>query len=195
MRGTPPHRRLCWRELKTSVPLSFGQYGRCVKFIALAKSVLVLSVPSVQSLARGGCSMPHAGWRMAPVVFLTMLALAAGNGKFTAHQPVWTGTSAAAAPTGILAPVRLAITSQKFSEPSWTMPDLRGWRLNAAKREILRLTDYNVASLKSHDASGAGREQFWDPNWKVCEQNVPPGARVTTTTTIDFGVVKIKENC
>jgi hypothetical protein len=64
-----------------------------------------------------------------------------------------------------------------------------------AKREILRLTDYNVSTLRSHDASGAGRAQFWDPDWKVCSQNVPPGGRITTTTIIDFGVVKIREHC
>jgi hypothetical protein len=64
-----------------------------------------------------------------------------------------------------------------------------------ARREILRLTDYNVSTLRSHDASGAGRAQLWDPDWKVCSQNVPPGGRITTTTIIDFGVVKIREHC
>jgi hypothetical protein len=143
--------------------------------------------------------MPRASWRMAPVVFLMMMALAIGNDAPTALRPVWrqaSGSPATTASAEVIAdPASFSPASQEFSEPSWTMPDLRGWRLNAAKREILRLTDYNVASLRSHDASGAGRAQFWDPNWKVCSQNVPPGARITTTTTIDFGVVKIKETC
>jgi hypothetical protein len=146
-----------------------------------------------------GRFMRFVAWHMAPAVF-TMLALAAaGSGKSTAQQPVpaYTLISAAVSvPAGTTAsPVGFAAVSQELSEPSWIMPDLRGWRLNAAKREILRLTDDNVSSLKSHDASGAGRAQFWDPDWKVCSQNVPPGARITTTTTIDFGVVKIRENC
>jgi hypothetical protein len=139
-------------------------------------------------------------WRMVSAVVLAMLALVtAGSGESTAQQPVSARTlalSAVSAPAGTVAsPVGFVAVSHKFSEPSWMMPDLRGWRLNAAKREILRLTDDNVSSLRSHDASGARRAQFWDPDWKVCSQNVPPGARITTTTTIDFGVVKIRENC
>ena len=139
-------------------------------------------------------------WRMVAAVFLAMLTLVtAENGRPAIQRPgsvsepvsraVFTFAGAAAAPVGF------AVVSQKFSDPSWAMPDLTGWRLNAAKREILRLTDGNVSFLKSHDASGARRAQFWDPDWKVCSQNVPPGARITTTTTIDFGVVKIRENC
>ena len=139
-------------------------------------------------------------WRMVIAGFLVMLALVTvGNGG----SAVWKSVSVRApvsravfAPVGTVAsPVGFVLASQEFSDPSWVMPDLGGWRLNAAKREILRLTDDNVSSLKSHDASGAGRAQFWDPDWKVCSQNVPPGARITTTTTIDFGVVKIRENC
>jgi hypothetical protein len=129
-----------------------------------------------------------------------MLALAtAGSGKPTtqqavsAHTPVSSVVSLPAAT--ISSSVDFTVILQKFSEPNWTMPDLGGWRLNAAKREILRLTDDNVSSLRSHDASGARRTQFCDPDWKVCSQNVSPGARITTTTTIDFGVVKIRENC
>ncbi|MBV9057610.1 MAG: hypothetical protein JO296_13805 [Pseudonocardiales bacterium] len=135
---------------------------------------------------------------MATVILLTMLILVTGNDKSSARQPVWVHTLAYPAILSaslVAAPASYVIASQEFLEPSWTMPDLHGWRLNAAKREILRLTDYNVASLKSHDASGARRAQFWDPDWKVCSQNIPPGTRISTTTTIDFGVVKIKENC
>ena len=139
-------------------------------------------------------------WRMVAAVFLAMLALfTVGNGRSavqgpaSVHAPV---SRAVFAPAGaVVSPVGLALASQELSDPSWAMPDLTGWRLNAAKRQILRLTDGNVSSLKSHDASGARRAQFWDPDWKVCSQNVPPGARITTTTTIDFGVVKIRENC
>jgi hypothetical protein len=118
--------------------------------------------------------MAHASWRMAHVIFLTMLVFAiADNDICTTRQSGWDHTFTSPATGKGAAPVSITIAPQDFSEPSWTMPNLRGWRLNAAKRELLRLTDYNVASLKSHDASGAGRTQFWDSNWKVCEQNVP----------------------
>lgn len=146
------------------------------------------------------CSMRFVTWRITPAVFFTMLALAAaGSGQSTARQSVSADAPASSTVSGSagtsVSPVSFAAVSQEFSEPSWTMPNLRGWRLNAAKREILRLTDDNVSSLKSHDASGGRRAQLWDPNWKVCSQNVPPGARITTTTTIDFAVVKIREHC
>lgn len=133
---------------------------------------------------------------MASVV-LMMLALAtAGSNKsatrspILAHAPI---SSIVSFPAGNIAS-SVDVTTAELSEPSWVMPDLRGWRLNAAKREIPRLTQGNASSLKLHDASGAARTQFWDPNWKVCSQNVPPGAKITTTTTIDFGVVKIREH-
>lgn len=135
---------------------------------------------------------------MASVVVLIIPVLAAtGSGKpaarpfILAHAPV---SPAVSFPVDNAAS-SASFATVEFSEPSWAMPDLRGWRLNAAKREVLRLTQDNVSSFKSHDASGAGRAQFWDPNWKVCSQNVPPGARITTTTTIDFSVVKVREHC
>ena len=138
-------------------------------------------------------------WFMAPWVVLVMLVLVTvESGKCAAGQAVSARVpvpSLSVPASTVPSPVGFVAVLQKFSEPSWTMPDLRGWRLNAAKREILRLTDDNVSSLRSHDVSGARRAQFWDPDWKVCSQNVPPGARITTTTTIDFGVVKIRENC
>jgi len=132
------------------------------------------------------------------VVVLMILVLAAiGSGKPATRPPILAHTPvlpAVSFPVGAVAS-SVGFVAVEFSEPSWVMPDLRGWRLNAAKREVLRLTQGNVSSLKSHDASGTGRAQFWDPNWKVCSQNVPPGARITTTTTVDFGVVKIREHC
>ena len=139
-------------------------------------------------------------WRVVAAVLLAMLTLAtAENGRPTIQRPVSVSEPVSRAVFGLAgtaaSPAGFAMVSQELSDPSWVMPDLTGWRLNAAKREILRLTDGNVSSLKSHDGSGSRRAQFWDPDWKVCSQNVPSGARITTTTTIDFGVVKIRENC
>jgi hypothetical protein len=34
-----------------------------------------------------------------------------------------------------------------------------------------------------------------DRNWKVCTQSVPPGATITAETQIDFGVVRLEEDC
>jgi hypothetical protein len=75
------------------------------------------------------------------------------------------------------------------------MPDLVGSVLQDAQDSIQRLTGYGIAITTSHDATGAGRMQVADRNWKVCTQNVPPGAAITSSSRIDFGVVKLDESC
>jgi PASTA domain len=81
------------------------------------------------------------------------------------------------------------------AETSWTMPNLVGSGLQDAQDAIQRLTGYGIAVTSSHDATGAGRMQVSDRNWKVCSQNVAPGETITSGTQIDFGVVKLDEDC
>jgi len=50
-------------------------------------------------------------------------------------------------------------------------------------------------NLASHDATGRGRVQILDIDWKVCFQSPAAGATVSTSTRIDFGVVKLAETC
>jgi hypothetical protein len=77
----------------------------------------------------------------------------------------------------------------------WAMPDLVGTGLQDAQDQIQKLTGDRVFYTRSHDLSGQGRNQVVDANWKVCTQNIEPGAAVTPTAKIDFGVVKIDESC
>ncbi|MGA4800712.1 PASTA domain-containing protein [Streptomyces lavendulocolor] len=49
--------------------------------------------------------------------------------------------------------------------------------------------------LSSHDSLGRDRMQAFDRNWKVCSQNVTAGRTVSTTTKLDFGAVKVEEDC
>jgi hypothetical protein len=78
---------------------------------------------------------------------------------------------------------------------SWTMPNLVGAGLQEAQDAIQELTGFGIAVTTSHDATGANRMQVADRNWKVCTQNIPPGATITRETRIDFGVVKLEESC
>jgi hypothetical protein len=78
---------------------------------------------------------------------------------------------------------------------SWTMPNLVGAGLQDAQDAIQELTGYGIAITTSHDATGANRMQIADRNWKVCTQNIPPGATITSDTRIDFGAVKLEERC
>lgn len=78
---------------------------------------------------------------------------------------------------------------------SWQMPNLVGSNLQDAQDAIQKLTGDKVFFTKSHDATGAGRHQILDRDWKVCAQNVKPGATITTSTVIDFAAAKLSENC
>lgn len=78
---------------------------------------------------------------------------------------------------------------------SWTMPDLVGSGLQDAQDAIQELTGFSIMITTSHDATGENRMQLADRNWKVCTQNVPPGATITRETRIDFGAVRLEESC
>jgi hypothetical protein len=73
------------------------------------------------------------------------------------------------------------------------MPDVVGMDLQSAQNLI---QTHGVFLTVSHDLLGS-RNQALDSNWRVCEQNIPPGQRVTGEAEgqIDFGVVKREELC
>jgi hypothetical protein len=75
------------------------------------------------------------------------------------------------------------------------MPDLIGMDLQGAQDAVQSLTDGEVFFSSSTDLSGQGRAQIVDRNWTVCTSTPPPGAALTTTTSIDFGVVRDTESC
>ena len=75
------------------------------------------------------------------------------------------------------------------------MPNLVGSNLQAAQDRIQAITGNPVFITFSHDATGQGRHQVLDSDWKVCSQNVVPGASIDSGTRIDFGAVKLTEIC
>jgi len=81
------------------------------------------------------------------------------------------------------------------AQTSWTMPDLIGVDLQGAQDAIQSVTDGEVWFSSSTDLTGQGRAQIMDRNWIVCSSTPPPGAAYTTTTSIDFGVVRDTETC
>ncbi len=66
------------------------------------------------------------------------------------------------------------------SGTTWTIPDLVGSDLQNAQNKIQSLTNFSIIITTSHDATGAGRHQVLDRNWKVCSQNIPPGGLFTS---------------
>ncbi|MBU8820526.1 hypothetical protein [Mycolicibacterium goodii] len=81
------------------------------------------------------------------------------------------------------------------AEPSWTMPNLIGMDLQGAQDAIQSVTRGAVWFSSSTDLTGRGRAQLSDRNWQVCTSTPPPGARFTVDTDIDFGVVRVSEEC
>jgi len=75
------------------------------------------------------------------------------------------------------------------------MPNLVGRNLQDAQDTIQALTGNAIFPTKSHDATGRGRHQILDRDWKVCSQNVTPGATTTSNIAIDFGAAKLSEQC
>jgi hypothetical protein len=103
--------------------------------------------------------------------------------SFTVPPPV---TVTAASPTVVVA---------TEGPRRWTMPNLVGKNLQEAQDAIQELTGFEIPITTSHDASGAGREQLLDRNWKVCSQNIAAGAEISSTSRIDFGAVRTDERC
>ncbi|MFT3901323.1 MAG: PASTA domain-containing protein [Gordonia sp. (in: high G+C Gram-positive bacteria)] len=81
-------------------------------------------------------------------------------------------------------------------EGFFVMPNVVGMGLQAAQDEMQRITGNPGYFTSSTDATGAGRQQVMDRNWKVCTQSVPPGTQVRVMgPTISFGAVKLSEQC
>ncbi len=75
------------------------------------------------------------------------------------------------------------------------MPDLVGQNLQDAQDTVQSITDRAILITTSHDATGGGRNQVLDSGWIVCDQNVAAGERITSESLIDFGVVRLSEEC
>jgi len=86
--------------------------------------------------------------------------------------------------------------SASASAKSWVMPDLRGGNLQTAQDAIQALTGNPAFFSTSTDLTGQGRMQVMDRNWQVCSSTPAPGESFTSTSKVDFGVVKIdSESC
>ncbi|UCM88818.1 PASTA domain-containing protein [Streptomyces marincola] len=71
------------------------------------------------------------------------------------------------------------------------LPDLTGGGLQAAQ-DAAQAAGFH--DLTSHDSLGRDRMQIMDRNWIVCFQSPGPGEHATDTE-IDFGAVKLEEEC
>lgn len=94
-----------------------------------------------------------------------------------------------------LVAVALATSPAAVASPSWTMPNLIGMDLQGAQDAIQSLIRSEVWFSGATDLTGKGRAQISDRNWQVCSSTPVPGAKFTVRTEIDFGVVRVSEEC
>ncbi len=107
------------------------------------------------------------------------------------------GTAILAAAAGMLAVAcGSAGLSPSPATPSTSVvkavPDLVGKGLATAE------TDAQAAgfgNITTHDASGRGRIQILDRDWKVCSQTPSAGTSASTASPVGLGVVKLDETC
>ena len=102
------------------------------------------------------------------------------------------GAHSSSAPANSLSATATA-TGETQALLTWTMPNLVG--SNSQSAQDPRLHELCDSHDNSHDATGAGRHQVFDRNWKVCSQSIPPGSLINRDTQIDFGAVKLEERC
>lgn len=80
----------------------------------------------------------------------------------------------------------------KADDRPTAVPDFIGMGLQSAQ-DAAQAKGFYI--LTSHDSSGRERLQALDRNWKVCSQNHKAGKVLPLNTELDFGTVKVEENC
>ena len=72
------------------------------------------------------------------------------------------------------------------------VPGLTGKGLATAETDAQAA---GFSTIATHDASGRGRIQILDRDWKVCSQTPAAGTSASTASQLDLGVVKLAEAC
>jgi hypothetical protein len=127
--------------------------------------------------------MPHRlGARAAALAMATLIVV----GISGCQQPTSSSDGMVRTTTGAVPASRGAGRPSSAS-----LPNLVGRGLQYAQDAAQAAGFFNLAS---HDALGRGRHQILDRDWKVCFQSPAPGV-IQTDSTVDFGVVKLDENC
>jgi hypothetical protein len=101
---------------------------------------------------------------------------------------------ASTAPTTAVPPTTAEpTTTAELGEPqSGAVPNVVGKDLQLAQDTLQAAGFYN---LDSRDATGQGRMQIIDRNWKVCKQSVRPGSTPASGELIVLDAVKLDESC
>lgn len=126
----------------------------------------------------------------APTVTRTVTATPTADDK-PAATPLPKPQPTSAAPTTKPAPSKPPAKGTSGGE-TVRVPNFVGMGLQAAQDHA---QEQGLFMLTSHDATGAGRAQVLDRNWRVCSQTPAAGSSVSAEETVDFGAVKLEETC
>ena len=85
-----------------------------------------------------------------------------------------------------------AAEDEPAADETFTMPNLVGLNLQVAQDELQSLGSY---VLSQDDATGKGRFQMSDRNWKVCSQDQEPGQVLSIAELVNVEAVKLSESC
>lgn len=120
-----------------------------------------------------------------------LLALTGCAAEDTSSGTTAPETSQADEPKTDDTPAEDADTGSDAGAETATLPDMAGKGLQAAQDEA---QGAGFFLLTSEDATGAGRMQAFDRNWKVCSQT-PEAGKHPVETEVEFSTVKIDEEC
>jgi hypothetical protein len=128
----------------------------------------------------------------AAVIATATAVLLTACGGATTPSPTTVTVQTPAPPTSTAEQPAAAVPA---GPTSWTMPGMVRSNLQEAQDAIQRMTDFAIPITYSHDETGAGRSRVLDRNWKVCSQAPEAGTTISQTTRIEFGAVKLEEDC
>ena len=86
----------------------------------------------------------------------------------------------------------VVVTPRGVPVGTLAMPALVGLGLQDAQDQLQSLGSF---VLNQEDASGQGRHQLIDSNWKVCSQDPAAGSLISVTSSVTLRAVKNEETC
>lgn len=159
------------------------------KFV-IGGAAVVLVAAMMASLAGGG-EQQAAAPTAVPTATVTVTESVAAEPTTPAPEP--TISEAERPPSTQPEEAEVSSEPEPEAEPeTFTMPRLVGKNLQDAQDLLQSLGSY---LMDQQDASGLGRIQVRDSNWKVCRQRPAAGTVVPVDTVVILAAVKLDERC
>ena len=90
----------------------------------------------------------------------------------------------------LLLPTAVGLASPAEAAKGFTMPSIDGMNLQEAEDAVEAAASGAPLQMESHNITGMSQKQLSLTDWLVCNQTPSAGKTFTSTTEIDFGVVR-----